>query len=356
MDDARTAAAARAMDVEERDPVAFAKGGTVQCAYGSPDRLQRSSRHVTGNDGIRDSAQASVPEVDVGAADLRARRPQEGASRRKLGDRKLSDFDRLTWGGHHGRQDAIAHSRTLPLNQFRFLPLPSMIHQDVLRGALVLLALATLAVPAAAQTYSPERPRRQFFTVSIDWLNTEPLHFDSHPVEDLVGRDVATSHGEAHDYHTRDEQIFISVREFRRRNRAVSLAVYPFGLSSGTTLGIRGSIEQLPTIRIGFTGPEAPQDYALVDARAYDIGAGLFIADRSPGWGLGSQAFIVAGVGRIKADEREGSRLFAEGGGGLSVGPFGVQLAVKFAWNRLTEPVEHRFFTVPITLRGTLSF
>lgn len=25
-------------------------------------------------------------------------------------------------------------------------------------------------------------------------------------------------------------------------------------------------------------------------------------------------------------------------------------------WNHLTEPVDHRFMTVPVTVRGTLSF
>jgi hypothetical protein len=225
-----------------------------------------------------------------------------------------------------------------------------------MHGALLALMLFTFSVPAAAQTSSSARPRRQFVTISVDWLNTEPLHFASHPLEDLVGREVASSRGERHDYHTRDEQILIDVVEFRKRNRAVSVAVYPLGLSSGATLGIRGSIEQLPTIRVAFTGTGAPGNYAFLDARAYDVGAGLYIADRSPGWGLGSQAFVVGGLGRIKADGREGSRLFAEGGGGLTVGPFGVQLAVKFAWNTLTEPVEHRFLTVPVTLRGTLSF
>jgi hypothetical protein len=149
----------------------------------------------------------------------------------------------------------------------------------------------------------------------------------------------------------------IDVREFRKRNRAASVAVYPLGLSSGATLGVRGSIEEVPTIRIDFEGEGAPDHYALTGARAYEIGAGVYVADRSAGWGLGSQAFVLGGLGRIKADGgREGTRIFAEGGGGLSVGPFGVQLAVKFAWNRMTEPVEHRFLTVPITLRGTLSF
>ena len=112
----------------------------------------------------------------------------------------------------------------------------------------------------------------------------------------------------------------------------------------------------LPTIRIAFAGDGSPPPYAFTGARAYDIGAGIYVADRSAGWGLGSMAFVIAGVGRIDAAENEGSRTFAEGGGGLSVGPFGVQLAVKFAWNRIERPVEHRFLTIPITLRGTVSF
>ena len=230
---------------------------------------------------------------------------------------------------------------------------PTSIHS---RPLLALVLCALCAGSARAQSYDEPRPRRQFITISIDWLNTEPLHFASEPLEDLVGREIAAAQRETYDYRTRDEQILIDVLEFRRRNRAMTVAIYPLGLSAGTTIGIRGSIEQMPTIRIAFEGEGAPANYALTGARAYDIGAGLYVADRSSGWGLGSQAFIVGGVGRVRADQREGTRMFAEGGGGLSVGPFGVQLAVKFAWNRLTEPVEHRFLTIPITLRGTLSF
>ena len=230
---------------------------------------------------------------------------------------------------------------------------PTSIHSRLL---LTLVLCALCAGSAGAQTYGEPKPRRQFITISIDWLNTEPLHFASEPLEDLVGRDVAAAQREAYDYRTRDEQILIDVLEFRRRNRAMTVAVYPLGLSAGPTFGIRGSIEEMPTIRIAFDGEGAPANYALTGGKAYDIGAGLYIADRSSGWGLGSQAFIVGGVGRLRADQREGTRMFAEGGGGLSVGPFGAQLAVKFAWNTLTEPVEHRFLTVPITLRGTISF
>ena len=213
-----------------------------------------------------------------------------------------------------------------------------------------------IAVSAAAQDYAVQKPRRQFVTVTLDWLNTEPLHFASYPLEDLVGREVAAAQGETYEYRTRDEQIQIDVLEFRKRNRGASVAVYPLGLSAGTTLGFRASVEDMPIIRINFEGAGAPANYALTGGRAYDIGAGLYVADRSAGWGLGSQAFVLGGVGRLKMDQGEGTRMFAEGGGGLNVGPFGVQLAVKFAWNKLSDPVPHRFLTIPVTLRGTVSF
>jgi hypothetical protein len=48
--------------------------------------------------------------------------------------------------------------------------------------------------------------------------------------------------------------------------------------------------------------------------------------------------------------------VFAEGGGGLGSGPIGVELVVKFAWNTLFSPLDHRFLTVPVTVRGTLTF
>jgi hypothetical protein len=220
---------------------------------------------------------------------------------------------------------------------------------------LFVVALA-VAAPLSAQNYSVQKPRRQFITVSYDWMNTEPLHFASHPLEDLVGRPIASAQNETYEYRTRDEQITIDVIEFKKRNVGLGATIYPFGLSVGPALGLRATTETMPVIRVGFAGNGAPPAYALTGARAYDIGVGLFIADRSSGWGLGSQAFIVGGAGKIKADGQEGTRTFAEGGGGLMVGPVGVQLAVKFAWNKLEQPVPHRFLTVPITLRGTFSF
>jgi hypothetical protein len=228
-----------------------------------------------------------------------------------------------------------------------------MIHR-LIAGSLLILIFC--AASASAQVYEPKKPRRQFITVSTDWLNTQPLHFVEHPLQDLVGREVATAQFQDYDYRTRDEQILIDVLEFKRRGRGAGVTLYPFGLSVGPALAVRASFEDLPLIRIAFSGAGAPPAYTLTGARAYDVAAALYVADHSPGWGLGSHAFVGGGKGRIKSDLSDGDRLFAEGGGGLASGPVGVELSIKFAWNHLTAPVEHRFFTVPITLRGTLTF
>lgn len=226
------------------------------------------------------------------------------------------------------------------------------------RRAIILTVAAALlsASAVAAQTYPGRKPRRHFVSISTDWLNTQPLHFLEHPLEDLVGRDVAAAQFEDYEYRTRDEAILIDVLEFRRRGRGKGITIYPLGLSVGPTLGLRGSIEDLPTIRIAFDGAGAPPDYALTGGRAYDIGAAVYVADRSPGWGLGSHAFVGGGAGRITSDLSDGKRYFAEGGGGLTSGPLGVELAIKFALNHLSGPVDHKFLTVPITVRGTLTF
>jgi hypothetical protein len=221
----------------------------------------------------------------------------------------------------------------------------------------VTLAIA-LAVPASAgaQTYAPRKARRHFVTLSLDWLYTQPLHFANHPLEDLLGTEVAEAQFEQFDYETRDKLTRVDVLEFNRRGRGLGITIYPLGMSAGPTLGIRGSAEDLPVIRLAFDGPGDLDTYTLTNARAYDAGVGLFVADLSPGWGLGSHAFVLGGVGRVRSDLSDGSRYFAEGGGGLNSGPLGVELSVKFAWNTLDAPVTHKFLTVPITLRGTLTF
>jgi hypothetical protein len=224
------------------------------------------------------------------------------------------------------------------------------------RAACAAALLLASAAAADAQTYSAPRPHRQFVTISYDWLYTQPLHFANYPVEDLVGRAVAEAQFERFDYRTRDGAITIDVTEFRRHGHGAGITLYPFGNVSGTTLALRGSIEDLPTIHITFDGDGAPPPYDLIGARAYDLGAAVYVSDRSTGFGLGGHAFAGGGVGRIRQGNRDGDRYFFEGGGGVTSGPFGLELSVKFAWNRFEEPVRHRMITVPIALRGTVSF
>jgi hypothetical protein len=220
----------------------------------------------------------------------------------------------------------------------------------------LLILLFVYASPARAQN-SSQTARRHFVTVSYDWHYTQPLHFAEHPLEDLLGTEVtSTQFDNIYEYRTRNEATLIDVVEFSHRQYGLSVTVYPLGMNTGTTLAVRGSIEPLPDIHLAFVGPAPFAAYALTNARALDVSAGFFVADRSAGWGLGSHAYVLGGIGRITSDLGDGGRYVAEGGGGLSVGPFGADLSVKFAWNHLDNPVEHRFLTVPITLRGTLTF
>ena len=218
------------------------------------------------------------------------------------------------------------------------------------------LIMLCLTTSVSAQTYAAKKPRRHFITLSYDSLYTHPLHFADHPLSDLLGKDVASTEGEPYDYRTRDDATWIDVTEFSRRARGAGISLYPLGMGAGPALMLRGSYEQLPRIQISFDGPAPFARYELNDARVLDAAVGVIVADRSPGWGLGSHAFLTGGLGRIRSSLGDGRRYFAEGGGGLGVGPVGVELGVKFAWNTLSEPVSHKFLTIPITLRGTLTF
>ena len=220
------------------------------------------------------------------------------------------------------------------------------------------VAAAVLFVPAiaTAQTTDPPKPHRQWIMVSYNWLYTWPLHFDDHPLEDFVGGPIDEA-DPPYDYRARDGQTFIDVLEFKRRGRGVGATVFPLGMRTGATLGVRGSIENLPEIRMTLEGPGRPFDsYTLTGALAFDIGAGVFVGDRAPGWELGTYSFLIGGIGKITSDQAGGRRYFAEGGGGLQSGPIGFELSVKFGWNRLSEPVEHYFLSVPINLRATVTF
>jgi hypothetical protein len=220
--------------------------------------------------------------------------------------------------------------------------------------------LAASSVEVSAQTFRQFKPkvRKHWFAISSDWSNMMPLHLKEAPFEQLTGRELGTSQRKDWDYESRGDGGLtqVDVLEYQRRSRGFGVSVYPFGSSVGPALMVKGSLQNLPSFRARFEGPSNVSSYELVDAKAYDVGVGIMVADRAPGWGLGSHAFVIGGVGRLDSAHGSGSRVFGEGGGGLSVGPIGVELAMKFAYNKLKSPIDHGFYTVPVTLRATFGF
>jgi len=217
-------------------------------------------------------------------------------------------------------------------------------------------ALAASETPAQAQTYQASKARRHFVSITFDKQFIQPYGFGNHPLQELLGQPVDEVHLETFQYRTRDGKTTVNVLEYGKRATAIGATVYPFGSSVGATLAVRGSIETIPDIRLAFTGPAPSAIYELTNGRATDIGIGIDMSDRAPGWGLGAHAFILGGIGRIQTDQLNGSRYFGEGGGGVTSGPFGVDVTVKFTVNRFTAPVTHRIYMVPVSVRATLTF
>lgn len=218
--------------------------------------------------------------------------------------------------------------------------------------------VVALAAPERPQpqTYRAPKARRHFISVTIDKQFVQPYSFGTHPLADLLGQPVDEVHLESFQYRTRDQKTLVNVLEYGKRATGIGATVYPFGSSAGATIAVRGSIETIPAIRIAFTGPAPSPTYELTNGRATDVGIGIDMSDRSAGWGLGAHAFIMGGVGRIQTDQMDGDRYFGEGGGGVTSGPFGVDISVKFSVNRFTAPVPHRLYMIPVSVRGTLTF
>jgi hypothetical protein len=228
--------------------------------------------------------------------------------------------------------------------------------RQTLSAVCLVAALAASEAAAQPQTYRPRQARRHFISITFDKQFVQPYSFATHPLSELLGQPVDEVHLEPFQYRTRDGKTTVNVIEYGKRATAIGATVYPFGSSTGATLAVRGSIETVPDIRLAFNGPAASPTYELTNGRATDIGIGIDMSDRSPGWGLGAHAFILGGLGRIQTDQLDGNRYFGEGGGGVTTGPFGVDISVKFTVNRFTTPVPHRIYMIPVTVRGTLTF
>jgi hypothetical protein len=223
-------------------------------------------------------------------------------------------------------------------------------------GLVAALAASDARAQTPAGAYQPAKARRHFISLTIDTQFVQPYSFDKHPLAELLGQPVDEVHLEDFEYRTRDGRTTVDVVEYGKRAGGIGATVYPFGSRDGATLAIRGSIESVPSVRVAFTGPAPAPSYELTNGRATDIGVGIEMSDRAPGWGVGAHAFIIGGVGRLHADQRDGRRYFGEGGGGITSGPFGVDISVKFTVNRFTVPVSHSIYMVPVTVRGTLTF
>jgi hypothetical protein len=228
----------------------------------------------------------------------------------------------------------------------------------LIQTASTLWLVASLAAPPAqtAQPYRAAQPRRHFISISFDRQFIQPYGFRKHPLEELLGQDVNEVHFESFNYRTADGRTTATVLEYGKDGTGIGATVYPFGASVGATLAVRGSIESVPTIRVQIDGPSPVALYQLTGGRAMDVGAGVEMSDRSAGFGLGAHAFILGGIGRVDTDLLDGRRYWVEGGGGVSSGPFGVDLSFKYVVNQFSEPVTHSVHMIPINLRFSLTF
>ena len=102
---ARATAAARAVNVEEHDAIAFANRGAIHAANGAAQLVGDADRDVAGNDWIRHAGEPAVPQVDVGAADLRVKRAQKRGSGFERRFVELTQLHGLPRARHHRRED-----------------------------------------------------------------------------------------------------------------------------------------------------------------------------------------------------------------------------------------------------------
>jgi len=227
----------------------------------------------------------------------------------------------------------------------------------LIQSASVLCLAASLTTPAPqARPYQAQKARRHFITLYAERQFVQGTGFEKHPLEELLGQEVNEVHLQSYHYRTKDNLTLITVDDFGRRATAVGATVYPFGSSEGATLALRASIESIPDVRVSFSGPAPSPTYELTGGRALDVGAGIDMSDRSPGWSLGTHAYIIGGVGRAITDQRNGTRYFVEGGGGVAFGALGFDIAFKYVTNNFTMPVDHSIRAIPVTLRATLGF
>jgi hypothetical protein len=213
-----------------------------------------------------------------------------------------------------------------------------------------------LLVPDELGAQDRVEPRKQWVTITLDWAYSRPLHFKERPLEQLAGVELGESRQAEPEFRSEDGLTTVDIFELSRPVHGWSVSAYPLGAGNGPSLMVRYAYETLPVTRFEIRNPSGSELYLLRDGSSKDFGVGVIVSDRQRGWGLGAHSFFLAGFGRLSGERGSGDRYFGEAGAGINVGPLGFQFAVKLAYNKLADPRTHRFFTVPIALRGTLSF
>ena len=110
----------------------------------------------------------------------------------------------------------------------------------------VILFLILFSVTLFAQTTKAEdkpKPRRHFVTFFVDRINTSPLHFKEHPLQELTGTEINNVYEPGPEvYRSKDKTITITDIGFRSKNKGAGLMVYPFGSSGrGSNLVVQAS-------------------------------------------------------------------------------------------------------------------
>ena len=335
-----------------------------------------AGRDVARDDRVRHAGKPAVPEMHVGAAHLRARRAQQRGAGRQIGTRRTRG-PRQAAAGPASRRRGCGRSRcTLPLKDdagpaaVARAPRrnrssayhPGLFDHAHHRAVAVIAPLwpcwrspsRRLRADLSRQKAAPSVHHRQLrlalhaaasFRASIrsrisSARRSPAAQFEAYRLPDPRRRDPRSTCSSSSGAGT-----------------GAGVTLYPFGLSVGPTLGAARQLEDLPDIRIAFAGAGAPPAYELTGAPRVRRSARRSSSpiDRPAGASAATRSSAAASDGS-RATRATATASSPKGGGGLSSGPFGVELAVKFAWNHLTEPVDHHFITVPVTLRGTLTF
>ena len=196
---------------------------------------------------------------------------------------------------------------------------------------------------AGRRRTSAPKARRHFISVSFETQFVQPYGFAKHPLEELLGQPVDEVHLEIVPVpHRAIRQTLVNVLEYGKRatgDRRDGLSVRLERRARRSP--IRGSIETMPDDP-GRASPDRRRrpTYELTNGRATDLGVGIDMSDRVARLGprrarLHHRA-ASAGFRPISSTAR---RYFVEGGGGVTSGPFGVDVSVKFTVNRFTTPV-----------------